>query len=86
MVAGGVKPGKSTVFLRNEFTQSNIIFPKESEPHKYFSSQRKKYGTNQKGTLVSPGAHWFPQSPTIVRITHTTKLPLIISNIFQYTI
>ena len=24
MVAGGVKPGKSTVFLRNEFTQSNI--------------------------------------------------------------
>ena len=29
--------------------------------------------TNQKGTLVSPGAHWFPQSPTIVRITSTTS-------------
>jgi len=25
--------------------------------------------TNQKGTLVSPGVRWFPQSPTIVRIT-----------------
>ena len=24
---------------------------------------------NQKGTLVSPGAHWIPQSHTIVRIT-----------------
>jgi len=24
MVAGGVRPGKSTVFLMNEFTQSNI--------------------------------------------------------------
>jgi len=25
MVAGGVKPGKSTVFLGNEFTQSNNL-------------------------------------------------------------
>ena len=25
--------------------------------------------TNQKGTLVSPGAQWFPQAYTIVRIT-----------------
>ena len=29
--------------------------------------------TNQKGTLVSPGAHWFPQAHTIVRITPTNK-------------
>ena len=29
---------------------------------------------NQKGTLVSPGAHWFPQAHTIVRITRTTTL------------
>ena len=46
------------------------------EPHKYFSSQKKYDTTNQKGTLVSPGVRWFPQSPTIVRITYFLLLLL----------